>query len=405
MSGVSTLSVASDAPPIESVYISDQLNRRRSRRVSYRRQLAALQDLADRLVTMPKAVLPRFVELAMELTGGSSAGLSIFEPADDGAGVFRWHHLSGKLKPLDGATTPRDDSPCGVTLDRNRPTLASHPERAYDWIAAEGLVIPEVLLVPLRIGSDEPLGTLWIISETSGHFRRQDSDLATELARFVGMALYRIRIEEQLRAAIAEQELLAREMSHRVKNVYALTESMVRMTAREAKSTAAMAEAISGRLRALANAHSLVRRNVGADADNDPIELAELLHIVVKPQELDSRAKRITIAGPAVSCGPHSANGLALIFHELTTNAVKYGALSRAGGRVSIKWRRDGEMLTICWRETGGPAIDSAPDSFGFGTTLSKRMIERQFDGSLDQQWPPEGLVWTMTVKVARLAE
>ena len=123
--------------------------------------------MADR----PDEVLPRFVDLALEMTGGVSAGLSLYEehPAP---GVFRWHCLRGELEPFNGATTPRDFSPCGVTLDRNAPVLSRQPECVYDWIAEANIIVPEVLLVPLYLGGAAALGTLWIVSDREGHFDR-----------------------------------------------------------------------------------------------------------------------------------------------------------------------------------------------------------------------------------------
>ncbi|MCX7355881.1 MAG: hypothetical protein NTY59_13835 [Alphaproteobacteria bacterium] len=108
----------------------------------------------------PEEVLPRFVDLAMEITGGISAGLSLYEE-NPAPGVFRWRYLRGVLAPFENATTPRNFSPCGITLDRNGPVLSLHPERVYDWISNADIVVPEVLLVPLYLGGKEPLGTLW----------------------------------------------------------------------------------------------------------------------------------------------------------------------------------------------------------------------------------------------------
>ena len=117
----------------------------------------------------PAEVLPRFVDLAMNMAEGVSAGLSLYEESSEPK-VFRWCYLRGTLATFEGATTPRDFSPCGITLDEMRPILSRHPERYYNWIAEANIVVPEVLLVPLYRGNDEPLGTLWIVSDQIGHF-------------------------------------------------------------------------------------------------------------------------------------------------------------------------------------------------------------------------------------------
>src|SRR5215475_12757070 len=141
------------------------------------------RDLAVRMADQPEEVLPRFVDLALEMTGGVSAGLSLYE-ADPAPGVFRWQYLRGELASFNGATTPRDFSPCGITLDRNAPVLSLHPERVYGWIADANIVVPEVLLVPLYVGDRVPLGTVCIVSDREGHFDSGHARALTELAAF-----------------------------------------------------------------------------------------------------------------------------------------------------------------------------------------------------------------------------
>ena len=102
------------------------------------------------------------------------------------------------LAPFNGATTPRDFSPCGITLDRNAPVLARHPERVYGWIADANIGVPEVLLVPLYLGNRVPLGTLWIVSDREAHFDSGHARVLTELAAFVGIALRMVRSEQRM---------------------------------------------------------------------------------------------------------------------------------------------------------------------------------------------------------------
>lgn len=167
-------------------------------------QSKAIQALADCMAERPAEVLPRFVALALRLTRASSAGLSLLEP-DPAPGVFRWSCLQGALAPFENAAVPRDDSPCGITLDRNLPVLMAHPELSYDWAAEAGIVVPEVLLVPLHVGGGEPLGTLWVIGD-EGHFNREHVRLLGELAHFAGVALKMVRNEAALRGRLAALE-------------------------------------------------------------------------------------------------------------------------------------------------------------------------------------------------------
>src|SRR6185503_2869825 len=129
----------------------------------------ALLELSQRMLDHPEDVLPRFAELAMATTGSVSAGLSLYEP-EPAPGIFRWRHLKGTLAPFENSTVRRDDSPCGITLDKKRPTLFRHPERFYSWISDASIAVPEVLLVPLLLGDTDPLGMLWIVAQKKGHF-------------------------------------------------------------------------------------------------------------------------------------------------------------------------------------------------------------------------------------------
>lgn len=400
MQGATSESLDERPVGIDDVFVTHELELRPKKKRDYRREKDALQELAAKLDDDPAEVLPRFVELAMKLTGASSAGLSLYEP-DPAPGVFRWHHLRGELLPFEGTATPRNHSPCGVTLDRNGPVLSNNPERLYEWIAAENLTIPEVLLVPLHVGKDEPLGTLWVVADEAGHFRKEDAGVTGELARFVAIALRMIESEKELRESLRRQEMLAREMGHRVKNVFAVTESIVRLTAGRAESSTDLAESLSRRLGALAEAHALAGGTWLEESSR--VDLDELLRVIVRPFQ-DAADSRLVLSGPEVGCGAHAASALALVIHELATNAAKYGALSRPSGRVEIGWRRDGGNIVLTWRETGGPRVESAPETDGFGSTLIRRTVTRQFGGELDEQWLPEGFVCTMVLSAEKLA-
>lgn len=394
---------------IESVpsnlYITDELERRRVPPADYLREKNAIQDLAKYLGERPAEVLPRFVQLAMEMTDGTSAGLSLLEPVPM-PGVFRWRYLTGVLAAFEDATTPRDYSPCGFTLDRRGPVLSSHPERFYSWIADANIVVPEVLLVPLFLGDLEPMGTLWIVAGDEGHFHAEHARIATELASFVGVAVKLLRTEQRLQTALEEQELLTKEMSHRVKNLFAVTDVMVQMSSRGARSKEEMAESIRGRIHALASAHALIRRSFSSTTTSSPPpNLFELLTAVLKPHEneVEPANPRFTLSGPALVCGERALNGIALVFHELATNAAKYGALTTQQGRVEIAWVKDHETVSFNWRERGGPRVEREPATSGFGTRLLRDTVQTQFLGSLKQSWNSDGLCVEISIPLSRL--
>lgn len=377
--------------------MTDELTSRAPRGEGDRSARDALRALSAQAAEDPKAALPRFVALAMEITGASSAGLSIHEP-ETGTGVFRWTHLHGVLDRFEDATTPRRHSPCGVTLDRNAPVLSRHPERYYAWIADAGIVVPEVLLVPLHRGIDEPLGTLWVVGDDKGHFRPDDARILAELAEFIGFALLAAQREARLREELDHQALLAREMDHRVKNLFAITDGMIRMTARAASSPQELAQALSGRVSALARAHALVERRTERGASGT-VRLDDLVAAV-----LQAHSAGTTAEGPEVVLGSRAGSGLALALHELATNSAKYGALSRPDGQLAIRWRDAGEHLRLDWRETGGPPVAGPPQTAGFGSKLVRRTIEGQLSGTIVFDWAPEGLTLEMALRKDKLA-
>ena len=354
----------------------------------------------------PAEVLPRFVDLAMAMTGGVSGGLSLYEP-EPAPGVFRWQYLRGTLEPFNGATTPRDFSPCGVTLDENRPVLSAHPERVYGWIADANIVVPEVLLVPLYIGGTAPLGTLWIVSDRSGHFDGGDARVMTELASFVGIALRMLQAEQRLHQALEEQQTLAQEMSHRVKNQFAITHSLIRLSAKDADNKDELVRVFSGRLQALAGAHALVRRDFAAAASGAArsSDLGDLIRTIVQPYEKDATVKtRFSIDGPPVACADHAITGIALVVNELVTNAAKYGALSIDEGEVDVSWRQQDGSVLLRWAERRGRHIEFPPAKSGLGSSLMRTMIVNQFGGTLDYDWQPTGLVVAIALPVQGLS-
>lgn len=215
--------------PIATVFITDQLADRKADAPDFLREKLAIQNLAAVMSDHPDEVLPPLVKLGMEICGAHSAGISILEPE---AGQFRWHALAGELATFEGTTTPRNFSPCGVCLDLAEPILMERPERAYDWIRDAGITVPEVLLVPLTVKDSDAIGTLWLVAADAGHFNKEHARVMAELSAFTGMALRTVQTEQRLKLVLQQQETLMREMSHRIKNLFSVADSMVRMTAR-----------------------------------------------------------------------------------------------------------------------------------------------------------------------------
>ncbi len=197
----------------------------------------------------------------------------------------------------------------------------------------------------------------------------------------------------------AEQrmELLAREVDHRSKNMLAVIQAMVRFT--QADTPKDFAATILGRISALANAHTLLSESRWEGAD-----LKRLAEEEVAAYRTDSET-RVRIDGPTVALVPNVAQSLAIVLHELTTNAVKHGALAHPDGQVSVTWSQvENGALRLCWTETGPARLRQTPRRDGFGMSVIKRTIEDQLDGAVALDWADSGLVCNIQIPAATMA-
>jgi two-component sensor histidine kinase/CheY-like chemotaxis protein len=169
----------------------------------------------------------------------------------------------------------------------------------------------------------------------------------------------------------------------------AIVQSFIRLT--KADNVGDYANIIEGRIKALSRAHAILSDSRWQGAD-----LAKLVDEELAPYRSASD-DRISVAGPHVVLDPTTAQTLALALHELATNGAKYGALSRASGRLAIKWHVRKDAIMIDWRESGGPPTH-APRKTGFGTRIITSSIERQLGGSADFDWRREGLACALRV-------
>lgn len=204
-----------------------------------------------------------------------------------------------------------------------------------------------------------------------------------------------------------QQDLLLREMDHRVKNLFAVIGGVVSLSGRSAKTPQELTAKIRGRLAAMAGAHQLVRPHGQAGVAEPPeTTLAEIVETVLSPHSQDFSADekfRLTSHGPDVRVRGDAVTSLAMVLHELGTNAAKYGAFSVPKGQVAVSWSvADGE-LRIVWTENGGPEVMQAPDTLGFGSVLARNCVESGLQGALDFDWRPEGLIVRISVSLERI--
>jgi len=193
-----------------------------------------------------------------------------------------------------------------------------------------------------------------------------------------------------LKQAQEGQELLARELSHRIKNIFAVVGGLVSLSARSHPEAKGFAEDFRQRVNALARAHEYVRPH---GPDEGPGGTGEtvlgLMRMLLAPYRQGGR-ERFVIKGEDVPIGPKSATALALIVHEQATNAVKYGALSNETGWVDLTWRLAGDRLSLSWREQGGPPAE-LPRRTGFGSRLIERLIRAEHRAALSRRYERTG--------------
>lgn len=211
---------------------------------------------------------------------------------------------------------------------------------------------------------------------------------------------------ETLRAALERQHndqahlrLLINELNHRVKNTLATVQSIVAQTLRSGGAPLSTRDTLTARIVALSKAHDVLTDEQWSGAD-----LAQIATQAAQPFRMGPGDERIRLCGPDVRVPPKTAIAVALALHELATNAVKYGALSTAEGRVAFTWdltRREDEPdeLVAVWQEHDGPPV-TPPTRAGFGTRLIERGLAADLNGEVTIAYPGEGVVCTIRARL-----
>lgn len=204
---------------------------------------------------------------------------------------------------------------------------------------------------------------------------------------------------------IAERnEILSRELSHRIKNIFAVISGLISLSARRLPEVKSYADELRGRIAALGRAHEFARPHsemsqpTAGDVTLQSM-IADLL--VAYPAQGEGR---IALSGDDAVLDERSATPIALAVHELATNAAKYGALSVPEGRVEIELTRTDDRLALVWREVGGPPVSRVPEHVGFGTRLVDMSVAQQLGGTINRTWKPDGLIVRMTLDASTLS-
>lgn len=201
-------------------------------------------------------------------------------------------------------------------------------------------------------------------------------------------------VTERIRAQ-RQQRLLLDELNHRVKNTLANVQAIAAQTLRTSPDPAHFRQAFESRLMALSATHDLLTASTWSGA-----ELTDVLLIELKPHG----ANHYRFDGPPVTLSSQEALTFGLVFHELATNAAKYGALSSPEGCVSVRWSIDGpedeRRLKLEWAEHGGPPIEAAPSRTGFGSRLIERSVRSDLGGNAELAYEPKGVVCRIDIRL-----
>jgi two-component sensor histidine kinase len=199
-------------------------------------------------------------------------------------------------------------------------------------------------------------------------------------------------------------ELLAGEMSHRVKNLLAIAAALAAITSRSTANVEDMTRELTQRLHALGRAHDLVRPLPGDEGK--AALLGDLITVLLAPyDDLGAFTGRIRVSVPRMGVGEKAAQTLALVIHELATNSLKYGALSIETGTLNVSCVPDDDRVVIVWTERGGPIVVAPTAAPGYGTKLVSRTMQRQLGGSIDYTWSALGLIASLSIDAKHLVE
>lgn len=197
-------------------------------------------------------------------------------------------------------------------------------------------------------------------------------------------------------------ELLAGEMSHRVKNLLTIATALTAITSRSATSAPEMAKELTHRLTALGRAHDIVRP-VPGKVEHGAL-LGDLLSVLLAPyDDMGAFSGRIRVSVPRMAVGESAATTLAMVLHELATNSLKYGSLSCPEGTLDVSCDAPGPSVAVVWTEQGGPAVNASDGPAGFGSKLLQRGMD-DLGGKAEVAWLRTGVVVTLQMSADRLS-
>ncbi|WP_313393776.1 PAS domain S-box protein [Sphingobium yanoikuyae] len=317
-------------------------------------------------------------------------------------------HLAAIVESSDDAILTKDLD--GIVTSWNEAA-----ERLFGYSAPEIIGKSITLLLPYdRQDEEAPILARLRRGERVRHYetvrRRKDgslvdislsvSPLRDPAGTVIGASTIARDISERKQAE-EQQRLLLHEMDHRIRNLFTLSASLIRMSSSEVSSAEELATIVQERLGALARAHALTISKTPRAGAGDSVGLHALLETIVAPYQTGGDDPRIRIVGGDLDLAGAAVTALALIFYELATNAAKHGALSSPSGAVTIEAIVEDDTVSLIWDERGA-LVEEVPKKEGFGSKL-ERLATGQLGGDIEREWQPDGVRIVVTIARERL--
>ena len=322
-----------------------------------------------------------------------------------------------RYRGLAAVVESSDDAIVVKNLDGVITSWNQGAQRLFGYTADEAIGKPITILIPPERLHEE----LTIIGrirrgERTEHYetvrRRKDGSLVdisltvspvkNSQGEIIGASKIARDITERKQAE-EHGRLLLREMDHRIKNLFALASGVVALSARSSNTPQEMSSAVRNRLAALARAHELTLPKISESGQRseEPTTLHALIQTIVLPYEgRENESARVNITGSNLPIPASTLTYFALLLHEFTTNAAKYGALATPTGSIDIECTEDKDQFVMTWTERGGPLVIQQTNFEGFGTLLTRATVRQQLGGEILRDWSPEGL--TIRLAIAR---
>jgi PAS domain S-box-containing protein len=349
-------------------------------------------------------VVQTVTDAGVELTG-AQFGAFFYNVLNEAGEAFMLYTLSGADRSqFERFGTPRATAVFKPTFDgkgiiRSDDILADprYGKNAPHWGMPKGhLPVRSYLAVPVASRSGEIIGGLFFGHPEPGRFNERHETLMLGVAAQAAIAIDNARLYrdaqleiDQRRKAEKQQQLLINELNHRVKNTLAIVQGLAQQSFKGDVSADVARAAFNARLSALAAAHNLL-----TSAGWERASLFEIISSSVRATA-GAASSQVTCGGPQMVLSPQTAVSLAMAIHELSTNAIKYGALSHDAGTVSVVWRvtrgEDGPRLHLEWIELGGPPV-AVPTKKGFGTRMIERGLAAELRGEVVLEFASSGV-------------